>query len=65
MAKYGEIVCFAEPKSQAGSMWKDNDGIQLRIFESNHPRFTVGRCLDFGHMEIAITEGYKIIINPK
>ena len=35
-----------------------------KILESNHPRFVSGTLLDFGFMNIASDEGYKITLLP-
>jgi len=38
---------------------------EMRVTESNHPRFTVGSRFDFGFLQIASNQGYIIIVNPK
>jgi len=40
-------------------VWKE-----MRIIESNHPRFVVGSRFDFGFLQIASGEGYEITIKP-
>ena len=33
------------------------------VTKSNHPRFVVGKRLDYGFLQIALSEGYKVTIN--
>lgn len=39
-------------------------GKALRIEDSDHPRFTIGTRFDFGFLNIAVSEGYQIQIEP-
>lgn len=39
-------------------------GKALRIVDSDHPRFTIGTRFDFGFLDIAVSEGYQIQIEP-
>lgn len=39
-------------------------GKALRVIESNHPRFVVGSRFDYGFLDIASTQGYRIEIEP-
>lgn len=39
-------------------------GKAMRVVRSDHPRFSVGTRFDFGFLNIAIEEGYRIQIDP-
>lgn len=34
------------------------------VIESDHPRFPVGKRLDWGFVQVAIREGYTVTIKP-
>jgi len=36
----------------------------MRIIKSDHKRFIVGSRFDFGFLDIAVEEGYSVLINP-
>jgi hypothetical protein len=38
-------------------------GKAMRVVASDHPRFTVGSRFDFGFLDIAVTEGYRVLID--
>ena len=37
----------------------------MRVIESDHPRFSIGTRFDYGFLGIASSEGYTIVILPK
>ena len=38
--------------------------MEMRVVESNHPRFTKGTRFDFGFFNVATREGYAILSLP-
>jgi hypothetical protein len=43
---------------------KEFGGKELRVIQSNHPRFVVDSRFDFGFLNIATEEGYICEIHP-
>ena len=39
-------------------------GKAMRVVASDHPRFSVGTRFNFGFLDIAVTEGYRVQIDP-
>jgi hypothetical protein len=37
-------------------------GKAMRVVDSTHPRFIVGSRFDYGFLDIAVTEGYRVNI---
>lgn len=39
-------------------------GKAMRVVDSDHPRFTVGSRFDYGFLDIAVSAGYRVQIDP-
>ncbi len=50
-----------DSKGDVNHSWEE---IEMRVVDSNHPRFSKGKRFDWGFAEIALREGYTLEILP-
>lgn len=59
------VVQWTKAEIERNDVNSQLSGDDMRVIESNHPKYVVGYRFDFGFLQIASREGYTIEIRPK